>query len=92
VFKKQDDRGHGDSGRKCRDEVVVDIRTTNMFETSGNSPEDLDWICTLFTPTVAGVQPRGKRQDHNHEGTAECRNEEKNPSCAVSMKHDEGDT
>jgi len=51
----------------------------------GTVPEDLDWICTLFTPTVAGVQPRGKRQDHNHEGTAECRNEEKKSElCGVN--------
>ncbi len=62
---------------------MVNIGSTNVLETPRNGLEDLDWICTLFTPTMAGVQPRRKGQDDNHEGAAEGRDEEKDPGCAV---------
>jgi hypothetical protein len=36
---------------------MVDIGRTNVLETPGNGPEDLDWICALFAPTMTSVQP-----------------------------------
>ncbi len=62
-----------------------------MLETPGNGLEDLDRICTLFALTMTGVQPRRKGQDNDHEGTAECRDEEKDPGCAVTVRHEERD-
>ena len=39
---------------------MVDIRRTNVLETSGNGPKDLDRVCTLLALTMACVQPRCK--------------------------------
>jgi hypothetical protein len=70
---------------------MVNMGSTNVLETPRNGPQDLDWICTLFTFTMVGVQIRSKGQDDKYEGTAECRDEEKYPGCTVTVRHGEGD-
>lgn len=51
---------------------MIDIGPPNILETPGNWPQNLDWVCALFTFTMAGVQPCRNGQDDKHEGTAEC--------------------
>lgn len=86
MLQQQDDRSHGNFRRKRREERRVDIGRTNVLETPGNGLEDLDWICALFALTMTGVQPRRKGQDDDHKGTAECRDEEKESCCAVTVR------
>jgi hypothetical protein len=57
MLQQQDDRSHGQFRHKRRDKRMVDIGRTNVLETPGNGPEDLDWICALFAPTMTSVQP-----------------------------------
>jgi hypothetical protein len=51
---------------------MVDIGGTDMLESRGNGPKDLDRVCTLSTLTMVRVKPRRKGKDDNHEGIAEC--------------------
>lgn len=82
VLQEQDDCRDGEFTSKRTDELGVDSGLSDVLEASGDGLQDLDWVCSLGRPPMAGVQPCRNSHDQDNKGIPEDRNEEEHPGLA----------
>ncbi len=80
VLEQHDYCSNREFGRKCRQELRVDVGSTDVLETPRHVLEDLDRIRAFCALAMARIQPRSEREDDNDECATERRDEEKHLS------------
>ena len=68
MFKQQDDSCSGELRSKGGDQSRVDIGGSNVFESSRNGAQNLDWVFAFGIDPVTTVKPGGKGKDDQNKG------------------------
>ena len=66
MFEHQDDSGNREFRSKGRDQTRVNIRGSDVLETSGDGTQNLDGVFA-FDSAMTAVKPGSKSEDNNDE-------------------------
>lgn len=68
MLEQQDDSGDGELRGKGRNQSRVNVRGSDVFETSRNGAQNLDWIFAFGVDPVTAVEPCGNGDDEHDKG------------------------
>lgn len=76
MFQEKNDGSDGEFTSKRNDEVSIDSRSTDVFQTARDSLKNLDGIFSRFSPSMTSIQPSRKSQNDEDKGipkNGDCR-------------------